>query len=148
MTLVQITHPDPQAPTAVYTLTLANPPDHRLTTALLADLLTALDEIERDWWARRDAWKADQARLDESQRAKGLGSVGGAVIIRGEGEKFFSNGTSIRLAAAESILSICRSCSRCASTLLRSLVRRLAEGPKVPPVRCRTRRFTCNRRLT
>lgn len=96
MTLVQITHPDPQAPTAVYTLTLANPPDHRLKTALLADLLTALDEIERDWWARRDAWKADQARLDKSQRAKGMGSVGGAVIIRGEGEKFFSNGTSIR----------------------------------------------------
>lgn len=146
MTLVQITHPDPQAPTAVYTLTLANPPDHRLTTALLTDLLAALDEIERDWWARRDAWKADQARLDKSLRAKGMGSVGGAVIIRGQGEKFFSNGSSSPLRSCL-FPSVARAHGN-ASPLIRSLVRRLAEGPKIPPVSSRRHNSACERALT
>lgn len=90
--LVQTSFPADDVPVAVYTLTLANPPDHRLTAALLADLLQALDAVERDWWERRERWKAAQSKLDKDKRAKGPGSVGGAVIIRGEGEKFFSNG--------------------------------------------------------
>lgn len=94
MPLVQTSFPDVAAPVAVYTLTLTNPPDHRLTSPLLRELGQALDAVERDWWQRREAFKETQAKLDKSQRAKGPGTVGGAVVIRGEGEKFFSNGAS------------------------------------------------------
>jgi hypothetical protein len=111
MPLVQTSFPEAaDAPVAVYTLTLISPPDHRLTSALLGELGQALDAVERDWWQRREAFKEAQAKLDKSQRAKGPGTVGGAVIIRGEGEKFFSNGAS-RDAGEDRLLSVKRQSS-------------------------------------
>lgn len=60
----------------IYTITFTNPPDHRLTHALMAEVGEALNRIERDWRAKRAGGR----------------KVGGAVILRGQGEKFFSNG--------------------------------------------------------
>lgn len=77
MSLISLTLPPSPDPNPTYILTLNAPPDHRLTEALLTEFTHALDSIERDWWVRRQA----------------EGDVGGAVIIRGEGEKFFSNGS-------------------------------------------------------
>lgn len=72
----------------IYTLTLTSPPDHRLTPSLLSSFLAHLDEIERDWLERRE--RATQAAKEAG--TKNYLGLGGAVVIRGEGEKFFSNG--------------------------------------------------------
>ncbi|KAL7417109.1 ClpP/crotonase-like domain-containing protein [Mrakia frigida] len=73
----------------IYTLTLTSPPDHRLTPSLLASFLAHLDDIERDWLQRRE--QATKAAKEAGGTKNYLG-LGGAVVIRGEGEKFFSNG--------------------------------------------------------
>jgi hypothetical protein len=67
----------------VYLITLSSPPDHRLSPALIAEFHDVLDSVEADWRAKR---KEAQKAGDKKKK------VGGTVIIRGEGEKFFSNG--------------------------------------------------------
>ncbi|CED84218.1 Enoyl-CoA hydratase/isomerase, conserved site [Phaffia rhodozyma] len=88
MSLVKITFPSTPPSSSpnlnpTYVLTLSSPPDHRLTESLLAEFGEALNAIEKDWWVRRREQGTDKPIKNQ---------VGGAVIVRGEGEKFFSNG--------------------------------------------------------
>lgn len=96
MSLTTLVLPSPTvSPTSappVYTLILSSGPDHRLTPELIASFLGHLDEIERDWRERRAVAK-EQAK---KEGVKGYLGLGGSVILRGEGEKFFSNGQSGR----------------------------------------------------
>jgi len=89
MSLTILTYP-PSSPltSPIYTLTLTSSPDHRLTPELISSFLSHLDDIERDWLKRRVI--AKKAAKDAGM--KGYLGLGGAVVIRGEGEKFFSNG--------------------------------------------------------
>ena len=80
--------PSPTSPPPIYTLILSSPPDHRLTPELIASFLGHLDDIERDWRERRAIAK-ERAK---KEGVKGYLGLGGSVVIRGEGEKFFSNG--------------------------------------------------------
>lgn len=91
MGLTTLTFPSPSATTPpIYTLTLTSAPDHRLTPELIASFLQHLDDIERDWLKRR----VEAKKAAKEAGTKNFLGLGGAVVIRGEGEKFFSNGES------------------------------------------------------
>lgn len=92
MPLTTLTLPPPSTALAsppIYKLSLSSPPDHRLTPELISSFLAHLDDIERDWFQRRDHIR----KKEEAEGKKpGMIGLGGAVVIRGEGERFFSNG--------------------------------------------------------
>lgn len=79
--LATLTRPTP----VVWVLRLHNGEDNRLTANVFQNvLMPALDAVERDW---RTSWRAAK---------KGKGGLrvegGGALVITGTGDKFFSNG--------------------------------------------------------
>lgn len=62
----------------IYLLTLRKAPENRITVTFAQEIIRALREIE-----------AEIAAAGEQYGKKGLG-IGGALIVRGEGEKFWS----------------------------------------------------------
>ncbi|KAI0032518.1 ClpP/crotonase [Vararia minispora EC-137] len=84
-------HFDPSASDFVWQLEIHNPPDNRLTRAVIAfGLSPALDQVEREWRNIRTSVQA--ARQRGIEQNENIGS--GALIIvgmRGQ-DKFFSNG--------------------------------------------------------
>ena len=75
-----------QASPTVHVLTLAAPPDNRLTPALLRELGSHLDDIEAKWRT------AGGGEMDKGKREAHEHKGAGAVILTSECKGFFSNG--------------------------------------------------------
>ncbi|KAK8865663.1 hypothetical protein IAR55_000808 [Kwoniella newhampshirensis] len=73
------------APT-VWQISLASPPDNRLTPPLLSELLEKLDIVETEWR------KAGGGLFDPKHREGYEGKGAGSLIITSDVDKFFSNG--------------------------------------------------------
>ncbi|WVR05613.1 hypothetical protein IAU60_002635 [Kwoniella sp. DSM 27419] len=70
----------------IWQITLASPPDNRLTPELLSEFAAALDQVEGEWRA------VGGGKFSPKDREGHEGKGAGALIVASEVDRFFSNG--------------------------------------------------------